>query len=96
MKLRQYLEINGLKHSFFAERLGVNAPNFAGWVSGKCKPRLETILLIEKLTKGKVAPKDWVNEDIESKEQSQNKEQQQEQNSTSSADLEKSPEKPFS
>jgi len=60
MQLRDYLEENGIIHRFFAHRVGANPQMLAEWLSGKVSPRLETIDLIEKETKGKVTFRDWI------------------------------------
>lgn len=60
MKLKEYLVENGIVHGFFAKKLGVASSKLSIWISGQNRPRLETILIIEQLTKGKVKPEDWI------------------------------------
>lgn len=60
MNLREYLKENGIVHGFFAKKLGTTSPKLSLWLSGNCKPRLETIVKIEEMTKGKVTAKDWI------------------------------------
>jgi len=63
MKLRQYLKENGIVHKYFADKLGVKPPHLSMWISGRVKPSLKTIVMIEKETKGKVTILDWIKED---------------------------------
>ncbi len=60
MKLREYLKEHGIVHSFFAKQVGTTSAQLSVWVSGKVKPRLETIVFIEQITKGKVTVRDWL------------------------------------
>ena len=62
MKLKKYLEENGIVHGFFAKKIGVSAPQLSVWKSGQSRPKLEHMLKIEEITKGKVSVRDWIEE----------------------------------
>lgn len=62
MKLKQYLDENGIRPSFFARKLDVTKSQMSVWFSGKVIPRKEMIKKIEKLTAGKVKIIDWFSE----------------------------------
>jgi len=60
MKLKKYLEENGIKKSFFAKKIGVDPTHFSRWLNGSTIPRLDYILKIEEATDGLVTSKDWM------------------------------------
>lgn len=59
MKLREYLDENGIKVKFFAEKLGTSPTQISMWLRGARNPNRESMIKIEKATKGKVKPRDW-------------------------------------
>ncbi len=59
MKLGQFLKDNHLKQKYIAEKIGTSQAHVSSWINGRAVPRFETMKEIEKLTKGKVKPKDW-------------------------------------
>ena len=58
MALREYIELNGLKHCFFAKEIGVQ-PNCLSRVLAGYVPTLKMAIDIEKYTKGKISVYDW-------------------------------------
>lgn len=60
MNLKEYLVSNGIVHSYFAKQIDTTSPQLSMWLSGKAKPRLESIVKIEEITKGKVTVRDWI------------------------------------
>jgi predicted transcriptional regulator len=62
MKLKDYLVENGIVHSYFAKKVPTSPQKLSAWIGGHSKPRLESIIKIEELTKGKVAARDWITE----------------------------------
>jgi transcriptional regulator with XRE-family HTH domain len=65
MKLRDWLNLHGMRSEFFAKKLGVTGSCISNWMRGKNTPKAHFMLLIEKETKGKVTLKDWVkNENV--------------------------------
>jgi len=62
MKLKQYLDENGIRPSFFAAKLEATKSQMSLWCSGKIIPRREKLRKIEKLTGGKVKIADWFTE----------------------------------
>ena len=60
MKLLDYLNSHGLKRVFFADKIGVTQQALNNWINKGSRPNLETLLLIEKVTEGKVTLKDWL------------------------------------
>lgn len=59
MKLETYLQTQSIKHSDFAEKLGVSQVTVTRYANGKRKPSLAMALKIEGLTKKKVRVSDW-------------------------------------
>lgn len=59
MKLAQYLIDNGLTQAAFAAQIGVTQSNVARYVTGVRRPRHETILAIQRVTKDAVRPDDF-------------------------------------
>ena len=59
MKLKRWLEINEITGIEFAEMVGVTDGAVSRWKMGGRIPRQDQILMIEKLTSGKVRPADF-------------------------------------
>lgn len=57
MKLKEYLDENGIKYGFFSKQLGIS-PRTLFNIMQKGTNKFTTISAIEKLTKGKVKAKD--------------------------------------
>jgi DNA-binding transcriptional regulator YdaS (Cro superfamily) len=61
MKISTYLDRRGRGAAAeFARQLGVNASTVCDWKRGHRRPRLEMVLLINKITGGAVGPFDWI------------------------------------
>jgi DNA-binding transcriptional regulator YdaS (Cro superfamily) len=60
MKLEEYLNHLGIRHSYFSKKIGASPQRMHAWLKGKCRPPLEFILLIERETRGNVAIQDWL------------------------------------
>jgi len=60
--LKKYLKENGLRHDFFARRVGVTAPALHTYVSKGILPPSRVLCAIEDETKGKVSIRDMVRE----------------------------------
>lgn len=65
MNLREFLENNDIDKKLFADRLGVTSAEIYQWTSGRRRPSLERMALIEEITFGCVPCKSWVTSDIE-------------------------------
>lgn len=59
MKLEQYLSDKDIKHSDFADTLGVSQVTVTRYANGKRRPSLKMALKIEEVTKRKVRVSDW-------------------------------------
>jgi transcriptional regulator with XRE-family HTH domain len=59
MKLREYLAQEGITTSEFARRIGLSQPSVSRLMNGHRAPSLDTILAIERVTKGKVKASDF-------------------------------------
>lgn len=59
MKLAEYFKSKNIKHTDFAETLGVSQVTVTRYANGKRTPSLEMALRIEDLTKKKVRVSDW-------------------------------------
>ena len=59
MKLVQYLKEEGLKKGDFARKIPAHPATLRRWITGESTPLPIAQDRIEKLTKGKVTPKDW-------------------------------------
>ena len=59
MKLSQYIEENGLKPVWLAEKIGVSNVTLWNWIKGNRNPSKAAQKLIAILTNGKVNPEDW-------------------------------------
>jgi DNA-binding transcriptional regulator YdaS (Cro superfamily) len=67
MRLATWLdenEANGKTRKWLCEQLGVHAGTVDKWCNGTIRPRLETILQIQKLTDSAVSPEDWAPQEI--------------------------------
>lgn len=63
MKLKEYLEKNGIKKADFAEAIGVKPISLSRYYSkgkNRRRPGWETLMRIHDVTKGKVTPDDFV------------------------------------
>ena len=60
MKLRDYMECEGIKQSHLAHRIGVSDVTLRSWMRGDTGPKAHQILAIQKLTHGFVRLEDWV------------------------------------
>ena len=67
MKLKEYLDMMGIKYTAFTERAGISRNTLYNLMAGKRRPSLELAVEIEKLTDGKVSPRDWIDENVEPK-----------------------------
>lgn len=93
MILKEYLQQNGIRFTFFAKRVGVSQPALSAWMNGTVTPSIFYAHKIEQITKGEVKIKDWITEDIVKKRQERSKKGPKPKNSDALSDLEKSPEK---
>lgn len=59
MKLKSYLSDKNIKHSDFAEKLGVSQVTVTRYANGKRTPSLGMARRIEDITKRKVRVSDW-------------------------------------
>lgn len=63
MKLKQYLETTKTSQAALAEALNLSQAAISRYVRGDRFPDRETILKIERATKGKVKPRDWFSDE---------------------------------
>lgn len=63
MKLKTYLETTKTSQKTLAEEINVTQAAISRYVQGLRFPDRETILKIEKATKGRVKPRDWFADD---------------------------------
>ena len=68
MKLSEYMETHGIKVSFLAGQLGVSVHYLYALIHGIKEPSLALACRIEKVTRGKVKPRDLLLEAKEDKE----------------------------
>ena len=54
MNLKEYLDVEGIKHQHFAKKIKISTKTLYLIMSGKTDPRLSICLKIEKGTKGQV------------------------------------------
>ena len=59
MKLKDYLNKNGLKQQFFANLIGIKPPTLSCYIHGHLYPRESVLKLIEIHTKGAVTKADF-------------------------------------
>jgi transcriptional regulator with XRE-family HTH domain len=57
--LREYLDSHGIRHSFFADKLGVSRMQMSRMLRPGFTPTLDIIDKVEKMTLGNVKYKDW-------------------------------------
>lgn len=67
MKLRDYLEKNGIKNKFFAEKVGISYQYLWRLLNEKHTPSLSLIMKIKKFTNDEVDFIDWVDESEQDK-----------------------------
>lgn len=60
MKLGDWLEAKGLTQTAFAALIGSDQAHVSDLVRGKNRPRLDTVVAIEKATGGAVKAEDWM------------------------------------
>lgn len=65
MKLKAYLEENGLSTHAFAKQCGVAQSVAYRWASGETRPDWSNIPAIQRATGNKVTAMDFVPEDVE-------------------------------
>lgn len=65
MKLKDYLEKEGLKLEKFAKKIGKSRVTLYRWLNGITMPDELQQKAIEKITKGQVTLKDWKEEKID-------------------------------
>jgi len=58
MELKEYLESNGIKQKYFAEKVGISPQSLSDLVNKKTAPRQKTAQKIVKLTNGEVTFED--------------------------------------
>lgn len=59
MRLADYIEENGLRKDWFAEKIGVTASTISLWINGRRKPSYAYIYMICQKTNGLVGESDW-------------------------------------
>ena len=59
MKLKQYIEEQGYRAPWFANKIGVTNVTLWCWINGKRNPSAPAQHLIKILTNGQVTEKDW-------------------------------------
>lgn len=59
MKLKEYLQQNGIMQNFFAKKIGVTSNTINKWINEKGYPSLAAAILVEKASNGKVTLYDW-------------------------------------
>ena len=60
MKLKQYLELNGISKAAFARNTGLNESDISRYIAKSRKPNLIAISKIRMATKGKVDVEDFL------------------------------------
>jgi len=60
MKIKEYLEENGMKRCFLAKKLGITKAMLSAWVNGRTVPSMQSAWNVEKVTKGVVRMTDWI------------------------------------
>ena len=58
-KLQTYINENGLKHSWFAGKIGISPTQLSYLLNNHRKPSLQLAVKIDRETKGKVSVYDW-------------------------------------
>jgi transcriptional regulator with XRE-family HTH domain len=59
MNLKDYLEMENIKPLQMASELGVSQATIYNWITGKSKPKVDHLQMIEEYTNRKVLPKDF-------------------------------------
>lgn len=59
MKLSEYIDQNGLRQDWFAKKIGVTACTLSLWINSHRKPSFAYIYMINQMTNGLVAERDW-------------------------------------
>jgi len=59
MKLQKYLDDNGIKKKFFAEKIGLSPSGLTQLLRGKARVTVELVNKIYEETNGQVAFEDW-------------------------------------
>lgn len=62
MKFKEWIEVEGFKIDKIAEKIGISRQALSYLINGHHVPSLKVAVKIEKLTKGKVKCKDWIDE----------------------------------
>jgi hypothetical protein len=62
MKLREYLDSHGIKHHFFADKLGISRMQMTRMLRPGFKPTLDIIDEVETLSYGMVKYRDWIDD----------------------------------
>lgn len=62
MRLAEYLVSKGLKQAEFARMMGCTAPCVHNWIYRKSLPSSRQMIEVYKITGGRVALKDWMEE----------------------------------
>lgn len=73
MKLKEYLDMNGIKYSFFAEKLKITRQAFHKILHGQMKVSLIMAKKIVEQTSGKVTYEDLIFDKINKKKPTKNK-----------------------
>jgi predicted transcriptional regulator len=60
MKLREYLDDEGIRYKSFAMKMGICEPTLQKIMKPGYNPRIDIVNKIERLTHGKVKYKDWL------------------------------------
>jgi predicted XRE-type DNA-binding protein len=60
VKLKEWLAQQAMTQEAFAKLLGSDQPHVSDLVRGKIRPRLDSIVKIEEVTKGAVKAQDWL------------------------------------
>lgn len=63
MKLRPWLQLNGMSAAAFAEAIGRTETAVNRWMAGTRRPQYEDMRAIYERTDGAVEPNDWVLKD---------------------------------
>lgn len=57
--LKSYMRKNKLSNAKMADKLGVHYRLIYNWSRGASRPRVETAILLERITKGEVSVYSW-------------------------------------
>lgn len=64
MKLGEWLEQQGMSQTAFAVLIDTDQAHVSNLIRGKHRPRLDTVVAIEKATQGAVKAEDWMSRRI--------------------------------